>query len=631
MAPDPTTDPLERPARSVIGDDSGGTLDLSYGNGFDAGPAHAIPEGTRTAQFNNSDYTLGNMAFVGWRGMAFQQSALDFSCFHRADLSSATLLFGCTAWGCDFSFAWLQDITLGNITATASDFTGVNMDGAICRTTLLPGFGGVYNNSFDYCDFSHAILTNCDFTGCDFTRSCFIGADLTGSTLDGTTLAHVTYDSTTIWPVGFNASLRITGPVSTYADYSGQTLTGVDFTGGISGEVAGVFLGHANFRGATLNNCLLSPCMEADFTDAQLMNGTVINSWYSPGYQFMQHAKLRGATIDLSSGDDTAFAGNLCFADLTEATLGFFAEDPPSTEIGWGLQNMNLSYAALKGLHRHGIQLIFNECNLSCADLSGASLSSVVPGIVEAGAGPYANYPWVQEASSNFSYAILDGVIGGWYSQCMIAHASFQGASLTNSSFQVASIAATDFTGAAATTSCFDGTRHPVPLMRGLPGDGLSPVTRPAWQSVRATNASIFPPGVDVTTMNALAEGPIERSSSLDLVWDTHSDFDSQKIQMTFFANNVNLTFSEAVNLTILGNEDPGPANDVTATSNVPGISWGGQTFDNFDANTSNFGLPIPAPIYGPLDVGTATTRSATRNRNRTVADARDTGTVMTF
>lgn len=629
MATDPTVDPLERPARSVIGDDDGGTLDLSYGNGFDAGPAHPIAAATRTAKFSTfSDFSLCNVAFVPWAGMEFNLSYLSYTCFHRADLTGARFMNNCTMYGCDFSYAWMNDVTFEFVFATGSDFTGANMDGAHCGPTGLGTIAEGIVCNFDYCDFTDAILTNCDFTGAIFTRSCFIGADLTGANLDQATFVHATYDSTTIWPAGFNVA-RVTGAVSAYADYSGQTLNGIDFTGG-SDPTAGIFLGHANFRGATLNNCALSVCMWADFTDAQLMQGTITSLAYlGEGVQIMPHAILRNTTLDLALNYGHSFSGNLAFADLTDATMGLYADDITSfyndgpTWVGWGPQYVNFSHAKLVGLKTFRMQGFFNECNLSCADLSNAKLSTGLPGIDETGG--YGDLGPEAAAFSNYSYATLDNVVGGWYTSCLIANASFKGAVLTHAAFNAASIAATDFTGAAATTACFDGT---LDALLNIDDSGSQ---LPAFASVRPGNVSVFPAGVDVTAMPAMLEGRIERTGPFDLVWTANSDVSGQAVQMTFYAANILLSLSECLNMRLLGDEDPGPDADVTTYSNLVGMNWDGQSFDQFSSYTSNYGLPIPPPIYGPLDVGTPTTRTATRNRTRTVADASDTGTVMTF
>lgn len=618
MAVDPQADPIERPART-FNSDTGGTLSQSYGNGYDAGPAYPIPSGTRTASFSTSSFfDLLNVAFVGWPGITFNLGHLDYSCFHRADLTGAQIMGNCTAYYCDFSFAWLNDVTWEFVFATGSDFTGANMNGCHCGPTRLGTIAEGIVCSFDFCDFTDAVLTNCDFTGCEFRRSCFIGADLTGSILDQATFANVTYDDTTKWPAGFNTA-RCTGALKKYADYSGQTLSGVDFTGGGDFSAA-LFLGHANFRGTILENCQLSMCMRADFTDAQFQNGTLSgNAYLGSGIQQMTHAILKGATLDLSADYSETVGGNMAFADLTGATVGFFVDDPPPTSIGWGFSAMNLSHAKLVGLKRHGIQLIFQDCNLSCADLTSASLTSVIPDYREVGSGfGYYNLDFIQNGTSNYSYAVLDFTIGGWYTSDMIAHASFKKAVLNHTSFTGASIVATDFTGAGATTACFDGTVDSITLFQG-----------PAFKSVRPGDTSVFPPGVDATVMTAMLEGRIERTSSIDLVWTAHSDVAGQQVQMTFEAANILLTLSECVNMRLLGDEDPGPDADTMSCSNLVNMSWDGQAFDQFDCGISNYGLPTPTPVYGPLSVGTNTTRAATKNRQRTV-NAENSGTVLT-
>lgn len=498
-------------------------------------PSRMSSLGTESAVFATC-----NLAFLSWPGCVWGPGA-DFQnatgC--SSDFSGGSFV-GADMFGADFSNASMENCDFRNADIYQADFTGADLTGS----NLGPL--GDDGSNLAWSDFSNAILVNCDLTNANLFMSCLIGANLTGAVLTGADLYGVTYDETTIWPAGFDPS-SITDPKHAYADYHGQTLTGTD----LSGE----FLGHANFAGATLTGVTFGQgCMHANFNGATIQGALPA---------VLSHAGFVGATIDFSYGltghgiDDT----NLAFVNFTGAKFIWSQETTPPTVIG--ITDSNLSYASLAELTREGIQLGIGTSVVAYADLTGADLNGVLPD----------EHPFTM-GLSNYAYATLDRVQGGWYSFSCLSHATFRDANLTNSSFNTADLAAANFTGATATDAAFSG-------------DG--------WQAYRSA-ATILPKGISGVPFLG-ADG------------DTQCvDLSGEVIVAAEVVGSLELSELVGATYSATGADSVIPPVSFYLC-NATGIGFQGLTFESFDGSLANFGGQNPFIARAPLAPTEATVR----------------------
>lgn len=119
------------------------------------------------ASFESSDMTGGNFARASFNRADFHAATAEGSVFTGADMTNASLGFGTTVAGSDFSGACLRGGAWDGVKASSTTFTGVIAD----------------NAAFVDCDFSSASWKAARAREADFSRANLSSADLRGADL----------------------------------------------------------------------------------------------------------------------------------------------------------------------------------------------------------------------------------------------------------------------------------------------------------------------------------------------------------------------------------------------------------------------------------------------------------------
>lgn len=335
---------------------------------------------------------------------------------------------------------------------------------------------------YAYClgsDFTGSIFRDCLFINTNFNVACLIGADFTGATFQGIPVFDgCLYDDTTKWPVGFDPT-TITGATHVYADYSGQKLVETD--------LSNVFLGHANFKGATLQDVVMNAyCGWADFTDAKLLGCTIgngpspqVNSY---GYHYynqlnLGHAILVGATIDfgvnaLSSSHPTVGHGivayNWAHADFTGVKFVWSGE-ASFTYKDANFNSVNMAYSIFDNatLGFNGM-LVIEECNAAYASFKNVAFGNIQD---------FVSLIYDTVPNSNLSYCNFEGASGGLYGEGTLSYANFDKADMTGADFEEANLSYANFATCNVTSQALDGTNHTTLSGRVLPAASYNSYT----------------------------------------------------------------------------------------------------------------------------------------------------------
>jgi uncharacterized protein YjbI with pentapeptide repeats len=263
---------------------------------------------------------------------------------------------------------------------------------------------------------------------------------------------------------------------------------------------------HGNFENTIFQDCILpSMCNNANFRGAQLLGDTTLmlgGNWsvrpmgmgpYSDGDSIggpvgnFCHSDFTGAVWDFGPGGYNSSSYNMAHCNFTGAHFKW-RDAPTGTGVvpitGWSIATA--AYANMTGItHDANFQLGQDEVNFSFANFTNAYLTDAIPNTGQNG------YFF---SESNFAFANMTGVKGGWYNGCDCAHTTWDGADLTYSTFTEANLAGADFSNAAyypeaATFGGAVGSNYN--LSRGDPSD--EPGSYDSYTK--------FPPGFDTSVM----------------------------------------------------------------------------------------------------------------------------------
>lgn len=558
--------------------------------------------------FSTQGLYNSSLDFASFPGLWGLSGAFNQTSAAGADLNHAIIT---SPYACDFSYANLQGAVFSlqvimpqgddpaaftfqpilvnqllDCTFFRSDLTGADLSSlAYFRQVGISSYDWTYS-PWALSDFTGAILVNADLRGSNFAGCSFVGADLTGARLDQTRLDGCIWDHTTIWPSGFDPT-RIPQSRSSFADYSHQDLTGMDFSY--------VPCMHGNFAGATLTDCYLTNPVYANFSGARIQGTTMLRS-----YTNFAWANFSDATVCIQSdrmnyqNQQTFGPPNIAHSVWRNAQLTI---DPLSTSVGphdavfFGDGNGVFTYCTFDGMKcPPGHMLVPDNCNVSYSTFVGAVLydgdTLASPGR-PGGIGEY-----------TACYCDFTNVKGGWFQETVLVGSTFRGADLRTSTFEWANLCDVDFTGALVTDQAF------TTALTGNAYLGGAGNNRPPYYGMfKATynDGTVFPPGIDISLM-VHATNSLAIAASLEPFLDatgltfTSGDLGGAQVRPGTYDGN----FRDATFVPL--SADSFHMNASFYNSNLRGVTWkGGYLTDTYQCN---FGSPAPRSSSGRSSVG---------------------------
>jgi uncharacterized protein YjbI with pentapeptide repeats len=411
------------------------------------------------ADLSGGDMYMTSMDYTNFSGClinSFNQGTFNngTSCFitaHQSTFVGSDLSYSSIFW-CDFSQADFTNADLSNTwgTAEVNNFTGANLTNANMSSSLV-GKPGTDQASYswpashwDCCDFSGAIMRGADLRGTSFTYCMLIGANMTGALVNSNT--HFTgcvWDATTTWPAGIDGHTATGNSPGAYLNMAGTIQTGVDFSG--------VCFSHGNFENTVFTDCILpGMCNNANFRGAQLLGGTTLlngSGAFSGSGGIFCHSDFTGAVWDFSARSGYySNAYNMAHCNFTGAHFKWSGAAAATATQGsvpiTGFSTSTCAYANFTDITRDpDFQWGADECNFSFCNFTNAALTDALPTSTAraAGGGAYIF------SESNYAFANMTGVKGGYYNGCDCAHTTWAGADLTYSFFTEANLSDADF------------------------------------------------------------------------------------------------------------------------------------------------------------------------------------------